>query len=323
MIEGKNMPNVQAGQDNGPGSKARLLRSAKWRPFFAMICAMGWALAFPLIKVGYRELHIAASDTGSKILFAGVRFTFAGLLVLLFCLLTRKDMRIKSRNTFCWVLLFAFVNTTLHYLFSYVGLGYIPSSRGTILDSMGNFFLIIFSCVLFADDRFTWGKLAGCLLGLTGIFLINFEPGGNLFSNISFMGDGMLLLNAFFSASGGIITRVISQKTNIMAATGYSMTIGGMALCLISLAIGPAEAWTLSPVGVLVILALVVISAVCFYIYNQLLSYHPISKVAIFCSFVSVLGVFYSALLLGEPLKWQYVAAAVIVSSGVYIVNRN
>ena len=101
------------------------------------------------------------------------------------------------------------------------------------------------------------------------------------------------------------------------------MTIGGIALCLISMAVRPAEGWTLSPAGILVILALVVISAVCFYIYNQLLSYHPISKVAIFCSFVSVLGVFYSALLLGEPLKWQYVAAAVIVSGGVYMVNRN
>lgn len=323
MIEREHMPNVQVGLHSGPGSREGILKSAKWRPFFAMICAMGWALAFPLIKVGYRELHIAATDTGSKILFAGVRFTFAGLLILLFCLLTKKDLHIKGRSNFCWLLLFALVNTTLHYLFSYVGLGYIPSSRGTILDSMGNFFLIIFSCALFADDFFTWGKLWGCLLGLAGIFLINFEPGGNLFSNITFMGDGMLLLNALFSASGGIITRVISQKTNIMTATGYSMAIGGMALCFISLAAGPAAAWNLSPAGILVILALVMISAVCFYIYNQLLSYHPISKVAIFCSFVSVLGVFYSALLLGEPLKWQYVAAAVTVSGGVYIVNRN
>lgn len=316
MIEERAAPNGRKGR----GSP---LRSERRRPVFAMICAMGWALAFPLIKIGYRELHIAAADTGSKILFAGIRFTFAGVLVLLFCLLRREDLHIRSGNTVRWILLFALVNTTLHYLFSYVGLGYIPSSRGTILDSMGNFFLILFSCALFPDDFLTWKKLAGCLLGLGGIFLINFEPGGELFSNITFMGDGMLLLNAVFSAGGGIITRIISQKTSIMAATGYSMTIGGLALCLISCAIGPAAAWTLSPAGVLVIGALVVISAVCFYIYNQLLAYHPISKVAIFCSFVSVLGVFYSALLLGEPLKWQYIAAALIVSGGVYIVNRN
>lgn len=299
------------------------LKSPKWRPFFAMLCASGWALAFPFIKLAYRELGIESADTGSKVLLAGIRFTIAGIMVLLICAANKTSLKIESKSTLRWILFFALVNITLHYCFSFIGLGYIPSSRGTILDSMGYFFLIAFSCVLFHEDVFTWQKLLGCLLGISGIVLINYHPGEKLFADITFMGDGMILLNAVCSACGGIITRVISKKTNIVAATGYSMAFGGLGLILIALLIGPAAPWNICASGLLVLLALASISAICFFVYNQLLAWHPISKVAIFCAFVSVLGVFFSTFILGEPLKWQYVLAAIIVSVGVYIVNRS
>lgn len=288
-----------------------------------MLCACGWALAFPFIKLAYRELCIPSADTGSKVLLAGLRFTIAGLMVLLICLFTKQSLKIANWKTFDWILLFALINTTMHYGFSFIGLGYIPSSRGTILDSMGYFFLIAFSCILFKEDVFTWKKMLGCLMGISGIILVNYHPGERLFAYITFMGDGMILLNAACSALGGVITRIISRRTNIITATGYSMAFGGLGLIAIALVIGPTAAWNVSATGILVLLALAAISAFCFYIYNQLLAWHPISKVAIFCAFVSVLGVFFSSFILGEPLKWQYVLAAAIVSTGVYIVNHS
>ena len=45
--------------------------------------------------------------------------------------------------------------------------------------------------------------------------------------NITFRGDGMILLNAGCAALGGVITRVASKKMNMMQATGQSMMIGG------------------------------------------------------------------------------------------------
>ena len=74
--------------------------------------------------------------------------------------------------------------------------------------------------------------------------------------------------------------------------------------------------------GVLILTALIMISAVCFAIYNELLSYHPISKIPIYNALISVLGVIFSALLLKEELKWQYFIAVIMVASGIYFMNK-
>lgn len=298
-----------------------LFRNEKLRPLLAILCALGWSLAYPFIKLGYGELQIDASDLGSKILFAGIRFFAAGLLVLAFSAVQKRKLAV-TRKEVPWLALFALVNTALHYLFSYIGLSYIPSARSTILDSMGSFFLIILSGLFLEDDTFSVKKIAGCLLGFCGILTISITPGGGLFSGISFLGDGMILLNACCAAGGGILTRFISKKMDMMTATGYGMSAGGLMLLLVGLMVGVRQPWNLSLWGVTILFVLVLISAVCFGIYNMLLANHPISKVAIYNSLIPVFGVMFSSLLLKEPFSWQYILAAGLTAAGVYVVNR-
>lgn len=298
-----------------------LFRNEKLRPLLAILCALGWSLAYPFIKLGYGELQIDSADLGSKILFAGIRFFAAGLLVLAFSALQKRKLAV-TRKEVPWLTLFALVNTALHYLFSYIGLSYIPSARSTILDSMGSFFLIILSGLFLEDDTFSVKKIAGCLLGFCGILTISITPGGGLFSGISFLGDGMILLNACCAAGGGILTRFISKKMDMMTATGYGMSAGGLMLLLVGLMVGVRQPWNLSLWGVTILFVLVLISAVCFGIYNMLLANHPISKVAIYNSLIPVFGVMFSSLLLREPFSWQYILAAGLTAAGVYVVNR-
>lgn len=298
-----------------------LFKNEKLRPLLAILCALGWSLAYPFIKLGYGELQIDSADLGSKILFAGIRFFAAGLLVLAFSAVQKRKLAV-TRKEVPWLTLFALVNTALHYLFSYIGLSYIPSARSTILDSMGSFFLIILSGLFLEDDTFSVKKIAGCLLGFCGILTISITPGGGLFSGISFLGDGMILLNACCAAGGGILTRFISKKMDMMTATGYGMSAGGLMLLLVGLMVGVRQPWNLSLWGVTILFVLVLISAVCFGIYNMLLANHPISKVAIYNSLIPVFGVMFSSLLLREPFSWQYILAAGLTAAGVYVVNR-
>ena len=48
--------------------------------FGALLCCLLWGSAFPCIKIGYRLFEVDAADTASQILFAGCRFTLAGIL---------------------------------------------------------------------------------------------------------------------------------------------------------------------------------------------------------------------------------------------------
>lgn len=298
-----------------------IFQNKKALPFLAMLCALGWSLAYPLIKMGYSELGIYSDDIGSKIFFAGIRFFTAGILVLITGALQKRKMKIGV-SAAPLLLLFALVNTTFHYLFSYIGLSYIPSSRSTIIDSMGGFILIILSCLIFDDDSFSKTKLIGCFLGFCGIVVINIAPIDTFFSDISFMGDGMIFLNACCAAGGGLITRLISKKMDTLAATGYSMGIGGLLLILTGFFMGIQNSWNMTVKGVTIVILLILISAVCFGIYNMLLAYHPISKVAIYNALIPVFGVIFSTLLLNEPFMWQYAAAGLLVASGIYVINK-
>ena len=299
-----------------------IFKDEKYKTILAVITAVGWSLAYPFIKLGYQEFQIAPDDLGGKILFGGVRFFMAGLFVMLFCMLRKYRLDMKDRQDLLWLLLLAVVNTTLHYMFAYIGLGYNSSARSTILDSLGGFILIFLSWKVFPDDKMSSSKIIGCLLGLAGILVVNIEPGENYFDNITFLGDGMILLNALFSALGGLLTRIVSQKMHIMPATGYSMMIGGALMLLIGIVIGPAAPWVITVRGLLILFVLIMISAVCFAIYNELLAWHPISKIAIYNALIPVLGVIFAALILKEELKWQYFISVLLVAAGIYLVNR-
>ena len=300
-----------------------IFKDNRYKSILAFFCALGWSLAYPLIKIGYQEFGIKPDDLGGKILFAGIRFLLAGVFVVLFCLVKKQKAEIKGYGDFLWLLMLAVINTTLHYMFAYIGLGYSTSSRATNLDSMGGFFLIILSVIIFSDDKFSANKLLGCILGISGIIAINIEPGMGFFENITFKSDGMILLNALCAGFGGIVTRVVSKKMNMMMATGQSMAVGGALLLTVGGFVGTTSEWNIDIKGMAVLLGLVMISAVCFAIYNELLSYHPISKVAIYNALIPVLGVIFAAFILGEKMKWQYFIAVGMVAMGIYLVNSN
>jgi drug/metabolite transporter (DMT)-like permease len=299
-----------------------ILQDNRFKVFFAVFVMIGWSLAYPLIKLGYQEFQIDGTDLGGKILFAGVRFFMAGTAVTLYCHFKKIKSDITDSGDIAWLVLLGIVNTALHYMFAYIGLGYNSSARSTILDSMGGFILILLSTLLFPDDKMNWRKALGIILGVAGIISINIQPGADFFSDITFMGDGMILLNACCTALGGLITRVVSRRMNITRATGYSMQIGGALLLLTALVIRPRTAWVFTPAGLFILVCLITISAVCFAIYNGLLSYHPISEIAIYNALIPVLGVIFAALLLHEELKVQYIIAVILVAAGIHVVNK-
>ena len=71
------------GNDNQTKDKQILLN----RPFavaiLATICCLLWGSAFPAIKLGYQWFAIPSEATSTQILFAGCRFTLAGILTVI------------------------------------------------------------------------------------------------------------------------------------------------------------------------------------------------------------------------------------------------
>ena len=290
-----------------------------WVVVFALSAAMAWGWAYPLIKLGFAEFGITQLMTGSKMLFAGVRFMLAGLIVLAIAAATGRRFTVATGGNWLYVLLYALLNTGLHYYFFYVGLSYSDGARAAILNSLGTFVVVLLACVFFKSDRLTANKIVGCVLGFAGIMALNI--GGAQGGGFTFMGDGMIILNALCGAFAGLMTRGLGKRVDVFVGTGYSLAFGGVMLLVPGLLLGGTLP-NVTFVGVVILLLLTSISALGFTLYNKLLTCNPVGKVAIFNSLIPVVGAVTSCLCLGEPFYWKYVAAAALATAGIYLINR-
>lgn len=304
--------------DNTAIGKVSVFQRPVWVALFALTAAVAWGWAYPLIKLGFDEFGITREMTASKMLFAGVRFTLSGLIVLAIALSKGVSLRVKGATGWGYLFAYALLNTTIHYAFFYIGLSHSVGARAAILNSLGVFMLVLLACMFFKSDRLTPAKIAGCVVGFTGILVLNI--GGGAGSGFTFMGDGMIILNALCSAFAGLMTRGLGRHANVFAATGYSLALGGVMLMLPGLFMGGTLP-QVTVAGVVILFLLICISTLGFTLYNKLLSCNPVGKVAIFNSLIPVVGAVTSCLCLNEPFYWKYAIAALLAMTGIYIIN--
>ncbi len=292
-----------------------------WVTLFALIAAVAWGWAYPLIKLGFEAFLITPDMTGSKMLFAGIRFCMSGVIILTVAALSHRSFKVKRTKDWWFVLLFSLVNTTLHYAFFYLGLSHSEGSRAAILNSLSVFSVVILACIFFKSDRMNLNKVIGCLFGFAGILALNLRS-SSADAQFSWMGDGMIILNALCSAAASLLTRGLSQRVDVFVGTGYSLGFGGALLILPGLCMGG----TLPQVtfwGLIILLLLILISTLGFSLYNKLISCNPVGKVAIYNSLIPVVGAVTSCICLHEAFQWKYVLAGALAAIGIYIINKS
>jgi drug/metabolite transporter (DMT)-like permease len=290
-----------------------------WVVVFALTAAIAWGWAYPLIKLGFDEFGITTEMTGSKMLFAGIRFAISGFIILTIARSANRQFAVKAPINWLYILIFALMNTTLHYACFYIGLSHSEGARAAILNSLGVFLLVLLACLFFKTDRLTTRKILGCAIGFAGILALNI--GGANSGNFTLLGDGMIILNALCSAVAGLMTRGLSRRVDVFVGTGYSLAIGGVLLVIPGIAMGGTLPH-ITFVGIAILAGLICISTLGFALYNKLLSCNPVGKVAIFNSLIPVVGAITSCLCLHEPFYWKYIIAATLATAGIYIINK-
>lgn len=290
-----------------------------WVTVFALTAAIAWGWAFPLIKVGFCAFGITADMTGSKMLYAGIRFAAAGLIVLSVARSSGRSFNADIKKDWLFFLAFALMNTTLHYFFFYVGMSHSEGSRAAILNSLSTFLVVLLACACFKSDILTLRKILGCAVGFGGILALNL--GGGESGRFTWLSDGMIILNAICGACSNLMTRGLSRRIDIFVGTGYSLTLGGLLLIIPGLALGGTLPHV-NMLGIVCLVLLINISAIGFALYNKLLSLNTVGKVAIYNSLIPIVGAVTSCLCLGENFHTKYVLAGGLAALGIYIINR-
>ena len=234
-------------------SNRSIFQRQPWVVVFALTAAIAWGWAYPLIKLGFAQFHITPAMTGSKMLFAGIRFAVSGLIILLLARASHRRFAARTPRDWLYILAFTLFNTTLHYAFFYFGLSHSEGSRAAIINSLSVFAVVIFACFFFKTDRMTVKKVAGCVVGIIGILALNM--GDKDSGRFTWSGDGMIILNALCGAVASLMTRGLSRRIDVFTGTGYSLAIGGILLMIPGLMVGGTlPVVTLSGIVILLLL---------------------------------------------------------------------
>ncbi|MCH4284224.1 MULTISPECIES: DMT family transporter [Bacillota] len=289
----------------------------------AAICCFLWGSATPSIKTGYALLQINAQDTPSILLFAGIRFMLAGVMVLLLqMILTKRCIQFK-RGSGKRIAILALFQTIGQYFFFYVGLAHTSGVKGAIITGMNVFLAILVSSFIFHFEKLSKRKMIGCCLGFAGIVIINITPGAQLDASFSIMGEGFVLLaQVAYALSSGFIKKFGNEDDPVMLSGGQFF-VGGIVLAGIGFVMGGQICFgNLS--SYLITLYLAFISAVAYTLWGILLKYNPVSKVSIYGFMNPLFGVLLSAIILQEgsqAFSLQGIMALLLVVIGIMVVN--
>ena len=286
--------------------------------FAAIFCNILFGSAFPMIKLGYEFFGIS-DDVFSKILYAGIRFFIAGIVVFVIDSVRNKKPSAIKKNNIKNVVLLGVTYTFLQYIFFYVGLSNTTGASGSVVNSASVFFAIILAHFIYPDDKLNFKKIVGCALGFAGVALACFA--GGEFSGFGFSGEGFILIAGMFFVVGSVINKEASKINGSFTVTAYNLLIGGFLLTVTGL-LGYNGEMTVTPLGILVLLYLVLVSSVGVALWSSLLKNYPIGKISVYNFIIPVSGTLLSGLFLRENiLIWQYAAALLLVSVGIFCVN--
>ena len=286
----------------------------------ALVCCALWGSAFPCIKFGYEMLQISQSDTAAQILFAGCRFTLAGLLVIAFGSIGKKSLLCpRSAHTWGNVCKLSLLQTVLQYAFFYIGLANTTATKASVLTASNVFLAVLIACLLFRQEKISVGKVLACLLGFSGVVLINAT---GVSAGFSLTGEGFILLSAACYAFSSVLIRQYSQSENPVLLSGWQFALGGAVMIAGGLLCG-GRIGHFSPGGALMLVYLAALSAVAYTLWGVLLQHNPVSRITVFGFMNPVCGVLLSALLRneGDLFDIRFLFALILVCAGIILAN--
>jgi drug/metabolite transporter (DMT)-like permease len=203
------------------------------RGMFAFIC-FAWGTTWLAMKVG-----IAVVPPG---LFAGLRWTVAGTILLLILRLrgerVRPPLRLVPRLAFVSVLLI-----TLNQVIQLYGLKYITAGLAAVISSALTPIALLGFAVAFGQERFTKRQIGALALGVVGVCTL-FGPAaiaGTL--HLSEVGGALgVTIGCLCYTAGSVMTLPMMRSFAPVQLSGLTDLIGGLVLLFASLLFEPG-AW--------------------------------------------------------------------------------
>ncbi|WP_459129312.1 DMT family transporter [Guggenheimella bovis] len=286
--------------------------------FFALLACLLWGSAFGAVKSGFALFQVDPSNIFSLFLFAGTRFSLAGLLTLIIGLLIGRGFPKVNREDVPKLLRVSLYYTFFQYVFFYIGLSHTSAVHGSIIASFNSFLPVVLAHFFLKDDPLNQRKLIAIGLGVLGIITLNL---GGSDQHATLFGDVFMFLATLSNSYGVIVNKKSSSSIDPFHLTSLQLLIGGLGLLILGVSFG-GRLIPLNSTSYALMAYLGLLSALAVSIWTALLSKHDVSKLSILLSLVPVFGVLGSFFFMKEDIfKLKNALALLFIVAGILYMN--
>ncbi|WP_049923251.1 DMT family transporter [Halopiger djelfimassiliensis] len=281
---------------------------------FSML-ALCWGSSFVAIEVGLEHVP--------PLLFAGLRYALAGLIVLGYASLVADRVWPQGRGEWLAVTVAGVFVIALYHGLLYIGELYVSGAVAATIISTAPILTVAFASVLLPDERLGRLGLVGFALGLIGVVLV-VRPDPAILGDTMTVGAALVFGAAVAFALGGVLVRPIESELPLESLEAWAMLIGAGVLLGWALLRGESiAAIEATSTAILSYLYLTLVSGVfAFLLYFQLLDRSGAIQVNLVGYAEPAVAILVSWLVLGSVVDSLTIVGLVTILAGFSLVKR-
>lgn len=286
----------------------------RWQPIaILLILALIWGANMAIVKIGARELP--------PLFMAGFRSLVASICLYLWMKTNRIVIFPTKSILFHGIVVGLMFG--IEFGLIYMALEYSPASRVYIFVYTAPFFTAFGAHFLLQGDRLNLWKTSGLALAFTGVAIL-FMGGLGSYSLSSLPGDIMgLISGAMWGLTTVYVKKYLAHRTVPLQTLFYQLFFSIPLLLVVSIALENHVLPALSlATWFSIFYQCFIVAFLSYLVWFELIHRYPVSLLHAFSFFTPVFGVFLSgALILGEVINPSLIAALILVSIGMVLVN--
>lgn len=281
-----------------------------------LLAMLVWGLNVPVVK--------ALTAWFDPILLAVVRMVVASVALTAVLLWKRCPLSALRGRSLAVIVVCAVLMVYLNQILFAEGLHRSTATNAALIMALSPLVSAMLAVVAFGE-RLTPQRLAGVVLGFTGVAAVVLSHPGSRITTAG-VGDLLLVASVASFAAGGAIVQGLAQRMHPLVISWAIYLIGTLLLLLqagmdatpVSLAAVFPGWWPWA----LVLFSGVLATAVSNLAWNAAIARIGVARTAVFLYWVPVFGVAFAALFLGEQLTPWHLAGFAAVMAGTYLGTR-
>jgi len=271
-----------------------------------------WGSAFFNIKI--------ATYSYEPFTLALVRVLFASIPLFLLCKFKKIKILAFSSN-WHWYAIIGLCNIAIPFVLIAIGTSKINSYLAAIMMSTTPLSGSILAHFFTKDEKLSYMKSLGVLIGFSGIILLFFDK--VIINSENYLYVIITILGSTFYCIGGLLTLKLKNKVNENVTT--STTLWSV-IFLFPFSVLLEAPWNASPTieSTLSLLYLgIVATGFAWLIRFRILTVNGLVFQTQVAYLIPIFGIFFGYFLMNEIITWKVIASLVVILIGIYIFKKN